>query len=119
MEFNPSKLDIRGFGPLIPTTRILTLEPDLRGPDREHFSYFSYAIRLPRPRRLRPQRLFDETWTRIPLDGIWTFMRQYETGWANTCILHLCENADGQAGRVSEDLARHWCPALFDDSYES
>ena len=108
------ELDHRGFGGLTPYSEVSPLsdpESPASGPGSK-FSYFTYPIEptsVPRP--AGPQCLFDETWARLPLDGLWPYTSQHAQEWAQPCIRCLCESPDGGPVRPRPELARHWCPA--------
>lgn len=73
------------------------------------FSYFTYELPVQAP------SLIDTTWSCTPIDGVWGFMRASGVAPAGPCLLHLCEDAEGHPVNPSTDLARHWCPFVFDD----
>lgn len=108
------ELDRRGFGGLTPYSEVSTQSgpaPPVPAPV-DNFSYFTYPIEPePAPRPVGPQCLFDETWARLPLDGLWPYASQHALERARTCILCLCESQDGGPIHPTPELARHWCPA--------
>lgn len=103
---DPRALDHRGFGGLFPTDWKMSTPCE----NSEPFSYFSYPIKPISKPVVKPHPLFDETWTRLPIDCINTYSNQHFLGWANTCILIVCEHPDGSPVRPNPELARHWCP---------
>ena len=107
------ELESRGFGGLIPYGPAKNGMGDSEALPGKQFSYFSYPILGQRDRH--PVKLFDKTWAAMPIDGIWTYVRQYDTGWAGTCMLHWCENPDGRPVCPNSRLARHWAPIAFTD----
>ena len=104
-----STLEARGFGGLTnPAPAEETIQ--VPGPGNP-FSYFTYEIQVGQ----KQPNCWDETWSSLPIDGVWGFMKASGVVAAGPCMLHLCENSDGSPARPSEALARHWCTVLFDD----
>jgi len=75
------------------------------------FSYFTHVIEVEKIKTAWA----DETWTCLPIDGVWGFMKASGVTSAGPCLFQLSENAEGQPVRTSQSLARHWCPIVFDD----
>ena len=100
-------LEARGFGWLIEPAP--ARDPMQVAAPGTPFSYFTYELPIPAP------SLIDKTWACTPIDGVWGFIRASGVAAAGPCLLHLCEDAEARPVRPSTDLARHWCPVLFDD----
>ena len=102
------RLEARGFGQLIDSEPAHKKIQDT-GP-RGQFSYFTYEIEV------QPKNTWslDTTWAALPVDGLWAFTSASGVVPAGPCMFSLCEKGDSHQDWPAPELARHWCPILFE-----